>query len=425
MAGSKSSNARSGSEGKLRIGDQWNAIRIIALSQSNPLKAIAEFVENSIDAKSKKISIVRGKRGGEQYLRVVDDGEGVQDFAYVATHIGDSIKRRLKREGATGIQGEFGIGLLSFWTVGEVLELTSVAADGVVRRLTLAKESQSYSIRESRELFERPGSVLHIQPLLAGVRVLSGEKIQAYLASELRDRITHSGVSIAIADHGARKQLIVEPRTFHGDLVHDLPGVRSALGEIEVEIYIADPTDSAGVGLHKNGTRVIPDVSVIGQFRRSPWNSGYLEGIVDADFLQLTPGTREGIIFDASFDGLVEALAPLEAVLIERIEAQRRAEEEKASRSMLRKITKALREAFSMLPDESYGWLAAQAKRRGQVERKSASGGGPSSLPPPSKTAIQRQAKEAKEMMRLTGRSRGRGSKIPTRMGRFSKLLAL
>ena len=36
--------------GKLKIGDDWNAIRIIALSQSNPLKAIAEFVENSIDA---------------------------------------------------------------------------------------------------------------------------------------------------------------------------------------------------------------------------------------------------------------------------------------------------------------------------------------------------------------------------------------
>jgi hypothetical protein len=39
-----------GAKGKLRIGDDWNAIRIIALSQSNPLKAIAELVENSIDA---------------------------------------------------------------------------------------------------------------------------------------------------------------------------------------------------------------------------------------------------------------------------------------------------------------------------------------------------------------------------------------
>jgi hypothetical protein len=32
------------SRGKLRIGDMWNAITIIALSQTDPLKAIAEFV---------------------------------------------------------------------------------------------------------------------------------------------------------------------------------------------------------------------------------------------------------------------------------------------------------------------------------------------------------------------------------------------
>ena len=38
--------------GKLKIGDDWNAITIIALSQSSPLKAIAELVENSIDAKA-------------------------------------------------------------------------------------------------------------------------------------------------------------------------------------------------------------------------------------------------------------------------------------------------------------------------------------------------------------------------------------
>jgi hypothetical protein len=48
--------------GKLRIGDDWNAIRIIALSQTNPLKAIAEFVENSIDAHAKAIIITRGAR---------------------------------------------------------------------------------------------------------------------------------------------------------------------------------------------------------------------------------------------------------------------------------------------------------------------------------------------------------------------------
>src|ERR1041384_7023349 len=107
-----------GRSGKLRIGDDWNAINIIALSQNNPLKALAEFVENSIDARAKRIVITRGKQNGVTFLRIKDDGEGIRrdengrpDFHFVATHICDSIKRELKRQGAgAGLQGEYGIG---------------------------------------------------------------------------------------------------------------------------------------------------------------------------------------------------------------------------------------------------------------------------------------------------------------------------
>ena len=107
--------SKSHASGNLRIGDHWNAITIIALSQSNPLKAVAELVENSIDARAKTIVITRGKEKGQHYLRVKDDGEGVRknadgepDFHYVATHVCDSIKRRLKTQGMRGLQGEFG-----------------------------------------------------------------------------------------------------------------------------------------------------------------------------------------------------------------------------------------------------------------------------------------------------------------------------
>src|ERR1041385_760225 len=101
------------SQGKLRIGNDWNAITIIALSQSNPLKAIAELGENSIDAPATNVTIIRGRREGGQYLEVRDNGQGIPrdeegrpDFRYVATHICDSVKRRLKVEGAIGLQGE-------------------------------------------------------------------------------------------------------------------------------------------------------------------------------------------------------------------------------------------------------------------------------------------------------------------------------
>ncbi len=143
--------AREGARGRLRIGDNWNAITIIALSQNNPLKAIAEFVENSIDARARTITIIRGKEHGESYLKIIDDGEGIPrdpegkpDFRYVATHIGDSLKRRLKENGVTGIQGEFGVGLLSFWTVGERLTLSSPGADGRTWQMDMTKSEPGY-----------------------------------------------------------------------------------------------------------------------------------------------------------------------------------------------------------------------------------------------------------------------------------------
>ena len=136
MSQKPKSHESSDQRGKLRIGNDWNAITIIALSQSNPLKAIAELVENSIDARATNVTIIRGRSEGRHYLEVRDNGQGIPrdtsgrpDFRYVATHICDSVKRRLKVEGAAGLQGEFGIGLLSFWTLGEELTLTSIGAD--------------------------------------------------------------------------------------------------------------------------------------------------------------------------------------------------------------------------------------------------------------------------------------------------------
>ena len=154
---------KSRATGKLRIGDDWNAISIIALSQANPLKAVAEFVENSIDARARRILVTRGKERGKYYLKVTDDGEGIPrnkegepDFKYVATHICDSVKRQLKSDGASGIQGEFGIGLLSFWTVGEELTMASTGTDGRVHQMRMRKGVQEYEMSTRRTLAPIP-----------------------------------------------------------------------------------------------------------------------------------------------------------------------------------------------------------------------------------------------------------------------------
>ncbi len=374
--------------GKLKIGDHWNVISIIALSQNNPLKALAEFVENSIDAGAKNVTIVRGKSRNEPYIKIVDDGKGISDFRYVATHIGDSIKRELKTKGETGLQGEFGIGLLSFWTVGETCTLTSAGEDGTARSMKLVKGNPSYAISESSSLFGHSGTELLIAPILAGVRVLSGDKIQNFLASELRDRIAKSGVRIRIVDHTSRRELVVEPRKFKGRLIHALPEPRCPFGEIYLELYFAEPSGDNAIGLYKRGTRVIPSIVSLDAFARSPWTASQIEGIIDAPFLQLTPGTRDGIVLDEAYESFCVALQPVEESLMGLLDEQRRAEEEEASRQILGKVTRALREAFLHLPTEEYGWLAAKTReaRRQSSEGHGGVGGegggtGPSTIP--------------------------------------------
>lgn len=358
--------------GKLKIGDDWNAIRIIALSQSNPLKAIAEFVENSIDAHAKTITITRGRDHGEHYLSIRDDGDGVPrdatglpNFKYVATHICDSIKRRLKTDGSgLGIQGEFGIGLLSFWTVGDRLTMTSTGADDRAYQMNMNKGDPRYDVTPRRALFAEQGTELRISPLLEGIRALSGEKIQWYLASELRDRIRNALVRVTVIDKLARKQYEVEPRQFEGRLLHQLPVIRTSFGDAYAELYLAEPSDGSRVALTRLGTRILEDLGGLPGLDHKPWTSRYVQGLIDVPFLNLTPGTRSGIIQDDRYAAITAALQPLENHVNGLIEEQQRAEEEQANQQSLKVIQRAFHEALLALPPEEYDWFDVQSRAR-------------------------------------------------------------
>jgi len=214
-------------------------------------------------------------------------------------------------------------------------------------------------------LFAERGTELRISPLLEGIRTLSGEKIQWYLASELRDRIRHSQVRVIVVDKLARKQYEVEPRAYGGRLLHQLPAVRTAYGDAYAELYLAEPDESCRVALTRAGTRVIEDLSTLPGLEHAPWSTRYLQGLIDAPFLNLTPGTRSGIIHDERYAALLEALLPLEKHLNGLIEAQQRAEEEQATQQSLRAIQRAFREALLALPPEEYDWFDVQARSRG------------------------------------------------------------
>ena len=373
----------------MRIGDHGSAISIIALSQDNPLKAVAEFVENSIDARARNIEIVRGRERGQPYLRITDDGEGLPpdksgrpDFKYVATHICDSIKKELKQRGAQGIQGEFGIGLLSFWTLGEALVMTSPGADGTVYEMSMRRNDEGYSVRSSRRtLFAGRGVEVLVRPLLKGLRQFSGEKLHWYLASELRDRIRETGVNVHIIDRTARKSYTVKPRAFDGRLIYELDDPTTRLGPIKLELYLDEPSPTRRPALYRNGTRVA-ELGALGEFQETAWTSGYVDGIVDAPFVSLTPGTRTGVIRDAAYDEFRRALGPVTERLDSLIADLQRAEEERASQQTLRSIQRAFREALLALPAEEYDWFEVRPPPR-------AAGGGDSDVGDPAVNPAQ------------------------------------
>jgi hypothetical protein len=157
----------------LQIGDQWNAISIIAQSQTHPLKAVCELVENAIDARARNIHIVRRRTNDQVMLEVVDDGHGVpldQDgrphFCHIATHLCDSMKRHLSRRLRHGVHGEFGIGLLSFWSLGQQLRIIASDGDGRLHELVLNRGEQSYSISPVRGGPAGGGTQIIVGPLL-------------------------------------------------------------------------------------------------------------------------------------------------------------------------------------------------------------------------------------------------------------------
>ena len=350
--------------GTLQIGDQWNAITIIAHSQTHPLKAICELTENAIDAGATHVHILRRRQKGDVYLEVVDNGRGVApdeagnpDFLRIATHLCDSMKRHLDSQHRRGVHGEFGIGLLSFWSLGDELRMTAGGPAGGLHELELKRGGRTYTIRAVRGQLATGGTRVIVGPLLeATKKLVTGDKVARYLSAELRDRIRNTGVKIEVVDRVSRSEQVVTPREFDGERLEIPRRCKTPLGDVHVELYMRCESSQpdSGIALCKDGTRVLKDVCELLPFQHAPWNDGRLEGLLDFDPLLLAPGTRSGIVADAAFDAFVAAATALEPEILAALAQREQAETDRASRQILKQVHKAFVTALSDLPSADY-----------------------------------------------------------------------
>jgi hypothetical protein len=363
MSDRKTSKPRAVSSGRLRIGDEWNAINIIARTQTHPLKAVCELAENAIDAGAREIVIVRRRAQGETYLEIIDDGQGVvrgpdgiPDFGRIATHVCDSMKRQLAEQERQGIHGEFGIGLLSFWGLGETLRMLSPGVDGRLYELQLERGKRNYTVRPGRGRLATGGTRVAVGPLLSATRsIVTGEKLQRYLSEELRDRIRNTGATVRVIDRVTHKQFKVEPREFSGQrLVLHPPA--TPCGALLAELYTCPEgvNGSRGVAICKDGTRVLRDITELEPFQHSPWIDRRVEGVLDFAAFSLAPGTRSGIVPDERFVAFVNAVQSIEPAIMNEIAQRDEAESARASRDILRQVHRAFVSALRDLPSNEY-----------------------------------------------------------------------
>ncbi|MGH7820968.1 MAG: ATP-binding protein, partial [Candidatus Binatia bacterium] len=287
--------------GRLRPADPFELIRWLARSQPDPRKALAELVQNSLDAGARKIRIVRLRDRGETAIQILDDGEGVipelgrqEALQYVATHIGYSRKRNLTPEQRRELllQGKYGIGLLGFWAIGRTLEMRTQLAGEPPFLLRMHEDDPRYQIERGRGRLSLPERCTEItvrglhRPAFVS---LSARRIAEYLAAELRGQILARGAAILVHDRIARgrapKVLEVVPRRYEGQRL-ELPETVAVEGfsPIRVELYVRPEDRGEGaIAVSSIGTTVYDDLADFeaADFRREPWIDPRLTGLLE------------------------------------------------------------------------------------------------------------------------------------------------
>lgn len=357
---------------RLRPQDPFDLIRLLARSQSDPRKAVAELVQNSLDACARRIELVWLNEKGKRVLRLWDDGTGIfpelereDALRRIATTIGHSHKRHLspseRREQM--ILGKYGIGLIGFWSVSAAMEIESRVGGGPALCLRL------YEDQERAEIVKVRAKALADEPTYteitlrglheAAARVIRPPRLQAYLAGELRGQLLERGAELTIRDRVSRgtaqKHFVVKPQPFLGAPLAELhelavPGHEDA----RVELYFVSGEDerTGRVVLACGGATVLDDIALVdGELPRPVWTTGRLEGVIDYPELEVAPGTRRGFAPNEAAEAFLRALAGLERELETRLAAESERSEAARTQTMARDIRRAFRSVASRLPE--------------------------------------------------------------------------
>lgn len=327
---------------------------------------------NPLDAKARRVTIERRRVRRAPALVIRDDGEGIVPeltregaLRAIATNIGHSRKRGLspRERHDEMVAGKYGIGLLGFWSIGHRMEIRSRVAGGEVWALRMVEDQERAELVRERMAFETADTFTEVvigELHDAAQRILTGRRLNDYLASELRGMLLATGAALEIQDRLARglaeRTFVVVPRRFVGERL-TVPEMVPVEGHApaKVELYLARGGDRAAIEVSCAGTLIADDAAELRQLGmegldRSPWTGRGLTGLIEFSAFQIPPGTRRGVIPDAASEAFARAMVGY-ATLVEaelgRLDRERQAT---TSRQLLTELRRALRGLRARLP---------------------------------------------------------------------------
>ncbi len=378
---------------KLKPADPFDLIRWLARSQSDPRKAIAELIQNSLDAGATHVQVIRKTHRKSPVLVIEDDGNGVipeldreQALRYLASHVGHSRKRGLTPEQRAQqvVAGQYGVGLLGFWAIGREFELRTRVNNSELFALCLEENSPRAKIEAIPMSVDAPATFTHVvirNLHSTALRVLGGRKLADYLAAELRGQLLQRKVELVIHDRLSRspsnKHIAVVPRRFVGERLAvprllPIPGFPSA----RVELFLSQE-DRAAIQVACAGTLIADDIGELSMLglNRPPWIGQSLTGLIDFASFQVPPGTRRGIVPNDAAHRFASALNQFAEVVNE--ELARREHEQSATkdRQVIRDLRRALRGFQRRLPQYEFPTTPSDAGHTNSDESGDASQG--------------------------------------------------
>ena len=204
--------------------------------------------------------------------------------------------------------GQYGIGLLGFWSIGHELRILSQVANSEVWALTLFEDSPRYSISRMPPIVDRSGTWTEVQVRRlhwAAIAPTGSSRLANYLSVELRGQLIRHGTELQIVDHLAKSQaekiIVVQPSQLAGERIAGIDRVQLPGFKFPIELSLHFAGDGGGesgrVRLGCGGAVVLDDLATLPELAHSPWNDERLVGLVDFVHLEVPPGRSTQLKF--------------------------------------------------------------------------------------------------------------------------------